>query len=149
VDTLAAGHYQSNILDAKQSIIQTITKYEGSLFKPELVKLFLQLSNNDAFGLSQEQNHVSEFIAIRSKSATSVFLDVDTLKELASIFAEIVDCKSRFTHQHSLGWLGLADTWQHFLVWKMRSEIRLKLLVFCTTWESSKYPMRFSINLAR
>jgi HD-GYP domain-containing protein (c-di-GMP phosphodiesterase class II) len=103
VDTLAAGHYQSNILDAKQLIIQTITKYEGSLFKPELVKLFLQLSKNDAFWLSQEQNHISKFIANRSKSANPVILDFDTLKDLASIFAEIVDCKSRFTHQHSLG----------------------------------------------
>jgi putative nucleotidyltransferase with HDIG domain len=103
VDTLAAGHYQSNILDAKQSIIQTITKYEGSLFKPELVRLFLQLSKNDAFWLSQEQSHLTEFIASNSRSKNLAVLDVDTLKELSSIFAEIVDCKSRFTHQHSLG----------------------------------------------
>lgn len=103
VDTLATRHYQSNILDAKQSIIQTITKYEGSLFKPELVRLFLQLSKNDAFWLSQEQNHIAEFIASHSMSANLAVLDVETLKELASIFAEIVDCKSRFTHQHSLG----------------------------------------------
>jgi HD-GYP domain-containing protein (c-di-GMP phosphodiesterase class II) len=103
VDTLAAGHYQSNILDAKQSIIQTITKYEGNLFKPELVKLFLQLSKSDAFWLSQEQSHIADFVSSRSQSENLVVLDLDELKELASIFAEIVDCKSRFTHQHSQG----------------------------------------------
>ena len=103
VDTLAAVHYQSNILDAKQSIIQTITKYAGSLFKPELVKLFLELSKNDAFWLSQEQSHITDFVASRSQAANLAVLDLAELKKLASIFAEIVDCKSRFTHRHSLG----------------------------------------------
>ena len=103
VDTLAAGHYQSNILDAKHSIIQTISKYEGSLFKPELVKLFLQLSKSDAFWLSQEQSHINYFVTSRSQADDLIVLDLVALKELASIFAEIVDCKSRFTHQHSMG----------------------------------------------
>jgi len=103
VDALAAGHYQSNILDAKQSIIQTITSYDGSLFKPELVRLFLQLSKNDAFWLTQEQSHITDFVASRFQTEDLIVLDLDALRELTSIFAEIVDCKSRFTHQHSLG----------------------------------------------
>ena len=103
VDTLAAGHYQNNILDAKGSIISTITKYDGSLFKPELVQLFLQLSKNEAFWLSQEQSHITDFVATRSQAENLVVLDLEALRELTTIFAEIVDCKSRFTHQHSLG----------------------------------------------
>ena len=103
VDMLAAAHYKTNILGAKHTIIQTIAKYEGSLFKPELVKLFLELSMNDAFWLSQEQSHIADFVVSLSKTDNLIALDLAGIKELASIFAEIVDYKSRFTHQHSLG----------------------------------------------
>ena len=104
VDTLAAAHYYHNdILDAKHSIIQTIDKYKGSLFKPELVELFMQLAAGDAFWLSQEPSHISTFVANRAQSENLIALDFAALRELAGIFAEIVDCKSLFTHEHSLG----------------------------------------------
>lgn len=104
VDSLAAAHYfQGNILDAKHSILHTISKYKGSLFKPVLVDLFLQLAEGDAFWLSQEPNHISAFVATRAEAKSLLALDIAALRELASIFAEVVDCKSRFTHEHSLG----------------------------------------------
>lgn len=103
VDTLAAEHYQQNILDAKYSINKTIAKYKGSLFKPELVDLFLQLAQGDAFWLSQEPSHISDCVKERTRSQYPVFLDIEALKGLGAIFAEIVDCKSNFTYQHSLG----------------------------------------------
>ena len=104
VDTLAAVHYyQGNILDAKHSILQTIAKYKGSLFKPELVELFLQLAKSDAFWLSQEPRHISAFVTNRTQTESLVALDFTALRELACIFAEVVDSKSRFTHEHSLG----------------------------------------------
>jgi putative nucleotidyltransferase with HDIG domain len=67
------------------------------------VQLFLQLSKNEAFWLSQEQSHITDFVATRSQAENLVVLDLEALRELTTIFAEIVDCKSRFTHQHSLG----------------------------------------------
>lgn len=103
VDALASGHYQENILDAKQQIIETISQYSGSLFKPELVGLFVQLSRNDAFWLTQEPRHIINFVAKRAQSELCIELDLPALRELAVIFAEVVDCKSPFTHQHSLG----------------------------------------------
>ena len=98
---------------------------------------YINSANAITGGVYENINSMNEYLSLKQKN-NSLAEENARLKELASIFAEIVNCKSRFTHQHSLGWLGLADTWQHFLVWKMRSEIRLKLLVFCTTWESSR-----------
>jgi len=104
VDTLAAEHYfHGNILDAKDSILQTIVKYRGNLFKPALVELFLQLAAGDAFWLSQEPGHISAFVAHRAQTRSLVILDLPALRALATIFAEVVDCKSPFTHEHSLG----------------------------------------------
>lgn len=104
VDTLAAAHYfHGNILDAKDSILQTIAKYKGNLFKPELIELFLQLAARDAFWLSQEPAHIVAFVANRAQTQSLVTLDLPPLRALATIFAEVVDCKSRFTHEHSLG----------------------------------------------
>ena len=103
VDSLAALHYQSNILDAKQHIIETISKFKGSLFKPELMDLFLQVSSGDAFWLSQEPSHITAFVENRTRTENLTSLDLIALRKLAVIFAEVVDCKSPFTHQHSLG----------------------------------------------
>ena len=103
VDSLAARHYSANILDAKEQIIATIDQYKGTLFKPELVELFKQIASGDAFWLSQEPSHISVFVANHSQANNLITLDLVALGKLAAIFAEVVDCKSQYTHQHSKG----------------------------------------------
>lgn len=103
VDSLAALRYQKDILDAKQSIIETITRHSGTLFKPELVELFAEIASGDAFWLAQEPSHITAFVESRAQADDLITLDIAGVAKLAVIFAEVVDCKSTFTHEHSLG----------------------------------------------
>ena len=72
------------------------------------MELFLRLSGNDAFWLDQEPRHLVQFLQNEVARLPLVDISYKELKSLAQIFAEIVDTKSQFTHEHSLGVARLA-----------------------------------------
>ncbi|MGB0126665.1 MAG: HD domain-containing phosphohydrolase [Rhodocyclaceae bacterium] len=104
VDALAARYYADNsILMFSDEIRAKIGSYSGSFFAPELVELFLQAARADAFWLLLEPRSVQAClidIAARSKAYPATTTE---LKQVAGIFASIVDAKTPFTAEHSLG----------------------------------------------
>ncbi len=108
VDALATPYYDRELLLARHGIRDTIWKLEGAFFAPELVTLFLDVSDNEAFWLSLESRHLIRFIYERERTARLVPLSFPELKQLALIFARVVDAKSPYTMEHSLGTARLA-----------------------------------------
>jgi len=108
VDALTAPHYERDLLLARHTVCDTVWRLSGSFFAPELVGLFLDLSSNEAFWLSLETRHLIRFIHERERESRLAPVSFPELKQLALLFARIVDAKSPFTMEHSLGTARLA-----------------------------------------
>lgn len=103
VDALAAAHYGGGLLAQTQSIRSVIAAHSGTFFAPELVALFLYASRAEAFWLNLETRAVQAYMAEMLGRGRSCVLSDSELKQVAVIFSRIVDAKSPFTAEHSLG----------------------------------------------
>ncbi len=104
VDAFAAPHYgDGSLLMSTGEIRDAICQHDGSYFDPALVAAFLQASRSEAFWLRLEMRNVQASLADRLNEPDQRTIAMAELKQLAGIFSRIVDAKSAFTAQHSLG----------------------------------------------
>lgn len=109
VDSLAAAHYGKDILHARHGIREQIESMAGTLFSRELVDLFLQASDSEAFWLTMEPSHLTRFLTELQYERPPIYISFSDMKKLGLMFAHVVDAKSRFTAEHSLGVARLAS----------------------------------------
>lgn len=109
VDALTAPYYASNsVLLHIDEIRAQISERAGTYFDPDLVNAFLDASRSEAFWLLLEPRAIQSYMQdMLDRTATSL-ASLSELKQLAAIFANIVDAKSPFTAEHSLGVARLA-----------------------------------------
>jgi HD-GYP domain-containing protein (c-di-GMP phosphodiesterase class II) len=104
VDALSAAHYgDRSLLHARGSIRQRILENRGTLFDPVLVDLFLDVSATEAFWLQLDGPNVQYELLDRALQPQPRDVLWPQLKQLALLFARIVDAKSPFTVEHSEG----------------------------------------------
>lgn len=108
VDALSAAHYGEDILEARAATCEAIVDRRGTLFSPELVDAFLAVSSGEAFWLALEPIHIVNFLWEEEKKLPPWLVGFDEFRQLANMFAYIVDAKSHFTHRHSQGVAHLA-----------------------------------------
>lgn len=108
VDALAAVDDGRNLLLIRQGVREKISNLSGSFFAPELVTLFLGVSESEAFWLSLEGRHLLRFLQGRRPTRRITLLSLSELRGLAALFAHIVDTKSPYTVAHSFGTARLA-----------------------------------------
>ncbi len=108
VDALATPGYERDLLLVRHGIRDTISKLSGSFFAPELVSVFMDVSDNEAFWLGLESRHLTRFVYERERKSRILLMSFAELKQLALLFARIVDAKSPYTMEHSLGTARLA-----------------------------------------
>ncbi len=108
VDALVLGRTGAELLLARPGVRQAIIDQEASCFARDLVAAFLRASRAEAFWLTLEPRHLERFVAERAREQRRRPVDFGELRELAAIFARIVDAKSPFTAEHSLGVARLA-----------------------------------------
>lgn len=109
VDALAAPHYGDKaLLLFTDEIRARIAEHAGTYFAPELVELFLDASRAEAFWLMLEPRSL-EVLRPDTLGRSELFAArAGELRQLGEIFARIVDAKSPFTAEHSVGVAGLA-----------------------------------------
>lgn len=103
VDTFAAPHYGKQLFDQTDHIRERVRSVEGSYFSPELVQAFLRVSQTEAFWLSLEPRSIQLLLQEQLDRGPRPRIGMQALHTLATIFARIVDAKSEFTAEHSLG----------------------------------------------
>ncbi|MBN1449783.1 MAG: HD domain-containing protein [Anaerolineales bacterium] len=103
VDALASQHYGQDLLLARNRIRATVGRYRDTFFAPELVEAFLSASIKEAFWLGLEPNHIKESAMVWMPQPSLTKLESADIRQLAQIFATIVDAKSPFTAEHSMG----------------------------------------------
>ena len=109
VDAMAAPHYaDGSLLLHVPRIREQLAAHANSYFSPELVDGFLGASRAEAFWLNLEARGIQAYLADMLAQGEPYVASVPELKQLATIFSRIVDAKSPFTAQHSLGVARLA-----------------------------------------
>ncbi len=105
VDFLALYFQQeeSNILLHKDVIRKRIATAKNRVFDPNLVDMFLRVSRTDAFWLMLDQGVDGHYFKPILEQSTKSRVDFSELRNLAGIYARIVDEKSYYTHWHSDG----------------------------------------------
>ena len=108
IDALAIPHYGDTILPQIDRIRTQIAAWSGDFFDPRLVEAFLSAADSQAFWLAMEPRHLAHFIQESGEDREPASLTFAELKDLARIFAAIIDAKSSYTAEHSLGVARLA-----------------------------------------
>lgn len=109
VDALAAPHYtDGSLLMHTGGIRDQIKTKSGSYFSPAQVDAFLSASASEAFWLQLDLRGIQVVLQDMLTTHAPCLASVVELKQLATIFSRIVDAKSPFTAEHSLGVARLA-----------------------------------------
>jgi HD-GYP domain-containing protein (c-di-GMP phosphodiesterase class II) len=109
VDALSAPcHKDGSLLLHAPEVREQIRARAGTYFAPDLVELFLDTSRSEAFWLLLEDRSREEYLHDRLEQGESYAAAPEDLRQIADIFARIVDAKSPFTAQHSEGVAGLS-----------------------------------------
>ena len=104
VDALCAAFYGGDsILRHNQTLRAHIAGLSGSYFSPRLVDAFMSASSSEAFWLSLEPRGIQQALQGKLNGGQKFQPTMRDLKRLAHIFARIVDAKSSYTANHSLG----------------------------------------------
>ncbi|MDD2357965.1 MAG: HD domain-containing protein [Thiovulaceae bacterium] len=85
------------------AIQETIKKFSNKMFSPMLVEAFMTVSSKDSFWFYLETEALSEYFILWTNKGNNEPLSYEQVKEIALMFAAVVDAKSEFTSQHSLG----------------------------------------------
>lgn len=109
VDVTAAPYYSDDsLLLHVQEICNRISRYRGVFFAPELVDAFLAAARTEAFWLILNPDFIPQYVIDMGHYGRKQYIDLVDLKKLALVIAEIIDAKSHFTTEHSLGVARLA-----------------------------------------
>lgn len=101
IDIMASCHYETDILLAREEIVNSIKSYSRTYFDPVMVDAFLEREKSEAFWISLRERHITLFTWEMRKFGSDTLLTLPQLKQLSLIMAYIVDQKSPFTAQHS------------------------------------------------
>jgi len=102
-DTLAALRGKNDILEMSDEILDRLASKSGDCFFPELVRLFGQLTGSQSFWLQQLPQHLNRYFHALELEANPVEVSFEEVRSLAKVFSQVVDAKSPFTQEHSLG----------------------------------------------
>ncbi len=109
VDALSAPYSADNtVLLHTDEVRAQIQQRTDSYFAPDLVEQFLGASRSEAFWLLLEPRSTQLYMQDVLSKGPSFLASIEDLRQLAEIFSRIVDAKSPYTAEHSLGVAGLA-----------------------------------------
>ncbi|MFY9142370.1 HD-GYP domain-containing protein [Sulfuricurvum sp.] len=92
----------------RREIEAVIQKYSGTMFSPAFADMFIKTSASDSFWFYMEPEALNEYFSEWIERGNSEALNFETLKNIAMMFADVVDAKSAFTSEHTYGVASLA-----------------------------------------
>jgi HD-GYP domain-containing protein (c-di-GMP phosphodiesterase class II) len=99
---------EKEVVGQVKGICERIEKNSGTMFVPELVDVFRSLSTKEYFWLDAVSPSIGSILARRSGLVT-IELDMVGLLNLAKLFCQIIDFRSRFTATHTSGVAATAE----------------------------------------
>lgn len=87
----------------KDYIINWIQSNREKMFGGYITDAFLEACKTERFWLDMENINTNPVILTRKHPPIKASVSLDTIKNIAVVFAAIIDKKSAFTHEHSIG----------------------------------------------
>ncbi len=94
-------HHEQSILAQKETIIQTIRSYRGTLFHPEVVDCYSEIAQKDSFWLDIENLDIETVLDMAISSDFEVEMTLDRMEEFAFTLSKMIDSRSQFALSHS------------------------------------------------
>jgi len=94
--------------EEKEQILDIVRHYSGTMFAPHLVEAFITISKRESFWFYMEPDALSTYFIEWIEHGENEPIDFQTLKNIARMFADVVDAKSTFTSEHTYGVASLA-----------------------------------------
>jgi HD-GYP domain-containing protein (c-di-GMP phosphodiesterase class II) len=89
--------------DGPQAAVDVVRARRGTWFDPRLADAFLGTSPDDALWLRLASDNANEVLRDLEPEATVAKADEEGLDRVSEAFASVIDAKSHFTHEHSVG----------------------------------------------
>jgi len=96
-------------LEKRDEIERIIVEHSGTFFSPELVEAYKAASGRNAFWFYLEDEALEEYLMEWVRNGETRTYTFSEVREVAQMFADIVDAKSPFTFEHSFGVAALAN----------------------------------------
>ncbi|MCG0276504.1 MAG: HD domain-containing protein, partial [Thermosediminibacteraceae bacterium] len=93
---------QQEVLGQAKEILKRVESQSGKMFMPELVEAFKSLAFKESFWLEAASPSIGSILSNRIMLPT-LELDMEKLTDIAKLFSQIIDFRSRFTATHSSG----------------------------------------------
>jgi putative nucleotidyltransferase with HDIG domain len=87
----------------RDSIINWIKSRRGTLFSHQITDAFLEASSTEKFWLDMENIQTNPEILTRKYPPIETPISLGIMRNISMVFAAIIDKKSAFTHEHSIG----------------------------------------------
>lgn len=111
-------------------IADMIQKYSGTMFSPEFVEAYLKVSGSDSFWFYLEAHALSDYFNEWISQGFDELVTFATLKNIAMMFADVVDAKSTFTSEHTYGVASVARFLSEKLLLPSEVQDKIELAAF-------------------
>ncbi|WP_339062386.1 HD domain-containing phosphohydrolase [Tepidibacillus marianensis] len=109
-------HQEKNILGQVTTILDKVKENIGTMFHSEVVEAFFRLAEKEYFWFDIENPFIDR-ILLNQLRTSEVNLSLEGLLELAKLFSQIIDFRSRFTSTHSSGVAATAEVLAKLTGW--------------------------------
>jgi HD-GYP domain-containing protein (c-di-GMP phosphodiesterase class II) len=103
VDAVRAQRMQAGDPEPAAAIRATIAQFGGTLFDPRLVDAFLAISGTAGFWSLLEPERLGRYFSETRPPHPEMVIGLGEARDLAQLFAHVVDAKSPYTARHSEG----------------------------------------------
>lgn len=93
---------QQEVLGQSDGICKKIREQSDRMFKPHLVEAFMELASREYFWFDLASPSINTILR-RKATMETVITDMEGVFELAGLFRQVIDFRSRFTSTHSSG----------------------------------------------
>lgn len=111
----------------KKEIMEWIVANRGILFSFDEVDAFIDVAQAERFWLDVENISSNFEILSRISPPISAPMTLDTLTDISAVFAAIIDKKSAFTHDHSIGLSEYASRFSEYYGFDSQKSTKLKI----------------------
>ncbi|MDF2882082.1 MAG: hypothetical protein K0R54_2639 [Clostridiaceae bacterium] len=111
----------------RQNIINWMNKKRNVIFNPNLVDIFMDIQSKDKFWLDVENIGLNPKISTNLIPEVSLHVSWEKLRNIASVFADIIDSKSPFTYTHSSGLAKLINKVSNYLNYDEERRTKLEV----------------------
>jgi HD-GYP domain-containing protein (c-di-GMP phosphodiesterase class II) len=111
----------------KDYIIKWIKSQSGKMFSSYITDAFLEACKHERFWLDIENININPDILTRKHPSIKTPVSLDIIKNISVVFAAIIDKKSAFTHEHSIGLSNCASLFSKYYAFDSDTSIKMKI----------------------